>query len=419
MVFAPPRHGKSEIISVQFPAWLMGKNRDRQIILASYASELASYFGRQTRNLIASQDFKNAFCDVSLSEDSQSANRWNTNGRGAYIASGVGGGITGHGADILLIDDPLRNRQDADSETVRKAQWDWYRSTARTRLMPNGAIVIILTRWHDDDLAGKILKNDPKGWEILNLPAIAEEDEKDRKKGQALWPKRYPLEELEKIRKDIGTYEFSALYQGKPIDEANQEFKLSWVKSIEQVDVDKMETMRYMSVDTAISKGANSDSTGIVINYVNRENKWHLKSYRMKINASELINMLFSLHESHNFDKIGVEKTIYLEAIKPFLDQEQRRRNRFLPIFELQHNQQHKETRIRGLIPRYQSGSVYHIKQNNMSLCSELEEEMVRFPKGVHDDVIDAAAYLTQMVEDMPLGGSETLDTNYDKYDLF
>lgn len=248
------------------------------------------------------------------------------------------------------------------------------------------------------------------------------------------WPQKHVLSDLEaketgkisieEIKRrmwtpEVGSADFDREMMGDPVSEKYQEFKMSWVKSIEQADLDKMETVKYMSIDTAISATAKSDFTGIAICYVSGENKWHLKSYRLKINASELINTIFTLHESHNFDKIGVEKTVYLDAIKPFLDQEQRRRNRFLPITELKHNSVQKEARIRGLIPRYESGSVFHVKQNGVSLCKELEEEMVRFPRGTHDDVLDATAYLTQLVEDLPIAAKEPRDTNYDKYDLF
>lgn len=395
MVFMPPRHGKSELCSIQFPAWAMGRNKDRNIIQASYSADLAHDFGRQTRNLVDSQEFKRVFPKVSLSEDSQSKGKWNTNGRGAYNAVGVGGAITGKGADIMIIDDPIKNRQDADSSVYREMVWGWYRSTARTRLSPDGAIIVIMTRWHEDDLAGRLLQQDPEGWEVINLPAISVSDEPNRQIGEALWDGHYGLDKLEAIKRDVGSYEWSALYQQRPIDDESREFKKDWIREIDEESLYAMETARYMSVDTAISATEGADNTGIVINFVNNANKWHLISHRLKINATELISLLFTFYQKYHLDGIGIEKTIYLQAIKPFLDEEQRRRNIFLPIMELEHKGVNKNVRIRMLIPRYETGSVYHVKGQ----CAELEDEMLSFPKGIHDDVIDACAYLTQMSE--------------------
>jgi len=395
MVFMPPRHGKSELCSIQLPSWYVGRNKDKNIIQASYSADLAHDFGRQTRNLVASDSFKAVFPDVTLADDSQSKGKWNTNGRGAYNAVGVGGAVTGKGAECLIIDDPVKNRQDANSPIYRETVWDWYRSTARTRLSPDGAIIVVLTRWHEDDLAGRILKNDPEGWEILELPAIAIKDDEFRKVGEPLWPGHYSLEILEGIKRDIGSFEWSSLYQQRPIDEESQEFRKDWFLEADPVQVAMQETTRYMTVDTAISERDSSDNTGIVINCVSRENKWHFKSYKLKVNAMELINLLFKFQADERLDKIGIEETVYSQAIRPFLEDEQRRRNVFLPIVPLKHNQIQKEIRIRGLIPRYQSKSIFHLPNQ----CRDLEDELLHFPKGVHDDVADAAAYQLQIAQ--------------------
>lgn len=392
MFFLPPRHSKSEIGSIQFPAWLMGRNKNRNIIEASYSGDLATDFGRQTRNLIKSKRYQNVFKGVSLAEDSEAKGKWNTNGRGAYNAVGVGGATTGKGADFLIIDDPVKNRQDAESDVVRESTWNWYRSTARTRLSPQGAIILIMTRWHDDDLAGRILQKN-NNWEIVKFPAIAEEDEEYRKKGEALWPNFFTKEILEDTKDDIGSYEWSALYQQNPIDSESQEFHKHWFKEREQEEVARLNTRKFLTVDTAISEKASADFTGLCDNAVDPDNFWNLKAWKMKINPKDLIDLLFKLHEARDYEAIGIEKTIYLQTIKPFLDDEQVKRNKFLPIVELYHNQTSKELRIRGLIPRYQAGGVFHIKGE----CKDLESEALRFPKGVHDDVLDAVAYQQQI----------------------
>jgi len=188
MIMMPPRHGKSELASRRFPAYFTGRNAGKQIIAASYNSDLANDFGREVRNIVNSPEFRVLY-NTTLSQDSQAANRWHTDKGGMYVAAGVGTAITGRGADILLIDDPFKDREEADSEIRRQRVWDWYTSTAYTRLMPGGAIVLINTRWHDDDLSGRLLSEQESGgdqWEVLSLPALSPDNE-------ALWPDCYPM----------------------------------------------------------------------------------------------------------------------------------------------------------------------------------------------------------------------------------
>lgn len=392
----PPRHGKSEESTINFPAWYLGRNPEKEVITSSYSAELAQDFGYKTRNLVNSPEYQEVF-DTRLRDDSQSKAKWLTEEGGAYTAVGVGGAITGRGANVLIIDDPIKNREEAESKVIRDKHWSWFTSTAYTRLEPNGVVILILTRWHTDDLAGRILANQDLAavTKVVKFPAIAIKDEQYRKKGEPLWPEKYDLDALENIRKTIGPYDWSALYQQEPIASEFQEFKSEWFQEREWEEVRRVNTRRFLTIDTAISKQASSDFTGICENYVDSENFWNLKAYRMKISPTELIDMLFMLHEREKFEKIGIEKTVYYDALKPFLDIEMRKRNRFLPIVELQHNQAAKETRIRGLIPRYESRSVFHIKGE----CRDLEEELVTFPRATHDDVSDAVAYQSQIAQ--------------------
>jgi hypothetical protein len=194
MIFSPPRHGKSELVSRRFPAWYLGRNPDRQVISASYGADLAADFGRDVRNIVASPEFTVLFGGVGLAEDSGAKHRWHTNRGGSYVAAGVGTAITGRGADILNIDDPTKDREAAESVLVREATWGWYTSTAYTRLMPGGAVILTMTRWHQDDLAGRLLAEQESGgdrWEILSLPALDDD-------GSALWPERYDVDALQR-----------------------------------------------------------------------------------------------------------------------------------------------------------------------------------------------------------------------------
>jgi hypothetical protein len=401
LVFVPPRHGKSELCSIGFPAWFLGRNPDKEIITISYSAELAQDFGGKTRAIVDSPAYQFIF-NIKLKEDEQAKAKWRTDKGGSYTSVGVGGAITGRGANILLFDDPIKNREEAESDVYRDKVWQFFTSTAFTRLEPKGVVVVILTRWHTDDLAGRILANPQLAGrcKIIHFPAIANKKEVRRDIGEALWPERFAVDQLTEIKNTIGPYDWNALYQGSPIRTEHQEFKTEWWRKITETEVDMMQCQRYLTVDTAISKRSSADYTGFVDNRVNRENFWHLKAWRMRLGPEELTDALFTLYLKNKYDKIGIERTVYLDGLKPYLDSEQRRRGVFLPIMELQHEQTKKEIRIRGLIPRYASRSIFHIEGE----CTALEEEMLSFPQGLHDDVLDSLAYQLQITEEETVG---------------
>lgn len=397
MLFVPPRYGKSELGSINFPAWYLGKHPEKEIIVSSYSAELSQDFGYKTRNLVNTKEYQELF-NCRLRDDSQSKAKWLTQEGGGYTSVGVGGAITGRGADILLIDDPLKNREEAESQLIRDKIWNWYTSTAYTRLEKDARVILIMTRWHRDDLAGRLLEAQKDGgekWEVVEFSAIAEKDEQYRKLGEPLWPEKYSLEALIIAQKTIGIYDWSALYQQHPIATENQEFKPHFFRDRTQEEVNRLNTRRFLTIDTAISKQASADYTGFCDNSVDTANFWNLKAWRLRVDPLELIDLLFTLHNNRRYEKIGIEKTIYLQTLKPFLDEEQRKRNKFLPIVELYHKYQQKELRIRGLLPRYESGSIYHIKGE----CRDLESELLNFPQAVNDDVSDATAYQLQIAK--------------------
>ena len=414
----PPRHGKTTQCSIDFPAWYLGRNPDKEIITASYSAELAQEFGGKTREKVGSQIFKTVFPDVRLREDERARGRWRTGQGGGYTSVGIGGPITGRGANVLLLDDPIKNREEAESEVYRNKIWEWFTSTAFTRLEPKGVVIIIMTRWHLDDLVGRILANKDFAarTRVIRFPAISEFKDEFRSEHEALWPQRYPLKELTNIKLSIGPYDWSALYQGNPILTERQEFRPEWTRRISEQMVSMMNCRRFLTVDTAMSKRTTADYTGFCDNRVNSQNFWHLIAWRARLGPEELIDMLFTLHETRRYEKIGIEKTAYLEGLKPFLDAEQRKRNKFLPIIELEHKQSAKEIRIRGLIPRYASGSVFHVE----SECEALEEEQRSFPLGVHDDILDATAYQDQLVANIvPMHEDKKQKERFDPYGLF
>lgn len=412
IVSVPPRHGKSQQCSIDFPAWFIGRNPNKEVITASYSFELAQDFGGRTRAKVDSPQFKFIFPNVKLKEDEKARGRWKTAEGGGYLSTGVGGPLTGHGAHVLTIDDPTKNREEAESEVMREKVWDWFTSTAFTRLEPGGVAVIIMTRWHMADLAGRILEHPElsKRTKLICFPAMSEKDEHPyRTVHQPLWPNRFSHDVLREIKSTVGPYDWAALYQGNPILTENQEFKPAWFRKITEQEVSMMNCRRFLTVDTAMSKKAQADFTGFCDNRVNRENFWHLRAWKAKIGPEELVDSLFALHTSNKYESIGIERTAYLDGLKPYLDEEQRKRGIFLPIVELDHKQTSKEIRVRGLIPRYASGSVFHIEH----LCKDLEEQMAHFPVGVHDDVIDATAYQLQMADNTKSGGVQVQYTEY------
>lgn len=419
---APPRHSKSLHVSQLFPAWAVGRDKDADIIVSSYSGDLATTHGRETRNLMGTKKYQNVF-KTRLATDSTAKGKWNTDGKGAYNAVGVGGSTTGKGAKFFIIDDSIKDRKEAESEVIREGIWDWFRSVARTRLTPDGAMIVMQTRWHTDDLIGRLQEEDEwvdyfdylknglgtAKWVRLRLPAVADRDEPYRKQDEALWATRYNLTELADIKRSLGPYEWTALYQQNPISSENQEFKRVWFKYITHTDLQEKQRFqkhRLLTVDTAVSEKNTADFTGFVDNIIDDNNDWYFRAWKKRLAPHILIEELFQLHMLNKYTRIGVEETIYLMVLKPFLDQEMQKREIYLPIVPLKHRSTQKEVRIRSLVPRYAGGGITHVEGE----CDELEFELLSFPNGKHDDVADAAAYQTQMLEDLPKDTQEIAD---------
>lgn len=412
LIDEPPRHGKSQQISIDFPAWYLGRNPSKEVITSSYSFELAQDFGGKAREKVASEAYGLIFPGTILKEDEKAKGKWRTQEGGSYVAAGVGGSITGRGANVAIVDDPIKNREEANSEVYRKKTWEWFTSTLFTRLEPKGVVIVMHTRWHMLDLMGMILANPElqKLCKVLHFPALAEMNELPyRKENEPLWKDRFNLAALLDIKNTIGPYDWQSLYQGRPIATEIQEFKPQWFREADEMQVSMMNCRRFLTIDTALSKRAQADYTGFCDNSVNRENFWHLRAWRNKLSPEELVDAIFTLHRSNEYEAIGIEKTTYTDGLKPYLDAEQRKRKIFLPLVELKHNQTSKEIRIRGLIPRYASKSVFHVK----GTCDALIEEMQQFPVGIHDDVLDAVAYQLQLADNpdlSPGGGKLTVD---------
>jgi len=244
MLFMPPRHGKSTMVSHYFPAWYLGRFPDRRVLLTTYAADFALSWGRKARDVM--MEYGDLF-GVRLRADSAAAHAWDLLGReGGMTTAGVGGPITGKGADILIIDDPVKNEEEANSPIYREKVWEWYRSTAYTRLEPGGSLILVMTRWHEDDLSGRILDQEAPLWDVVMLPAVAETsiiagqpvpDQLGRPDGQALWPERYDEAALSEIELSIRAYWWAALYQQRPRHREGGMFQRQWFTISDEIPI--------------------------------------------------------------------------------------------------------------------------------------------------------------------------------------
>lgn len=380
MIAMPPRHGKSELASRRFPAFAMGTLPQTQIIAASYNSDLSNDFGREVRNIVNSPEFGNLF-KVTLAQDSKAANRWHTSEGGMYVAAGVGTAITGRGANILLIDDPFKDRQEADSELQRQRVWDWYTSTAYTRLMPGGAIVVINTRWHDDDLSGRLLREQENGgdkWEVLSLPAIDGQ-------GGALWPAWYPIERLEQIKAVLPARDWNSLYQQNPIPDDGDYFKKDWFGEYEdERDLPKLN--KYGASDYAVTDDGGDYTEHGVAGVDQNGNIYILDWWFGQTDAAKWIDSKCDLIIKHKPDCWFGESGVIRRSVEPFMIKRMEERNAYCRI-EWLASIADKAARARGIQARASMGKIYLPKR--APWLGHVLGQLLRFPAGTHDDVVD------------------------------
>ena len=391
MLFMPPRHGKSTLASIAYPAWHLGRNPKHEFISCSYSGSLAMSFSRKVRHLLREPLYKNVFTDAKLDPSSQSVEAWLTTKGGGYVAAGVGGGITGKGA----------HREDAESDYNRDNVWDWYTSTAYTRLAPGGGILVILTRWHDDDLAGRLLRGAADGgdeWEVVKYPAIAEADEEYRKMGDALHEDRYNLESLEKIQRAVGPRDWSALYQQNPVSDEGDYFTRDMIRYYDPADIDFSRMKFYCAWDLAIGQRDRNDySVGLVVGVDEYDNLYVVDCVRGKFDGFEIVERILDLYEQWRPSIIGIEKGHIEMALGPFLEKRVRERKLYEAYFkDLKPGRRDKEARARAIQGRMQQGMVRIPKDEVWT--GPLVAELLRFPNGVHDDQVDALAWVGLMM---------------------
>ena len=405
-----PRHSKSEMSSYMLPSWLLGLKPDLKIIQATHTGELAVRFGRKIRDLVDTQDYKKVFPDVSLRADSKAAGRWETAKGGEYFAAGVGGAITGRGADVLIIDDP-HSEQDAMSETAMESAYEWYTSGPRQRLQPGGTIILVMTRWSKKDLTGQLIKAqalDPKAdqWEIIEFPAIMPS-------GNPCWPEFWKIEELEGVRASLPHAKWAAQWMQQPTGGEGAIIKREWIRTWEQKEPPMPEYI-IQSYDTAFSKNEKADFSAITTWGVFKNDEDHgnyhiilLDSVKDRLDFPELKKVAYESYIHWEPDSVIIEA----KASGMPLTHELRAMG--IPVQNYTPTRGNdKIARTNAVAPIFESGLVW-IPETRFG--EELIEELCEFPNGENDDLVDST---TQALLRFRQGGFIRQPSDYEEDEL-
>lgn len=405
----PPRHTKSEFASYLLPSWFLGKYPDKKIIQTSHTAELAVGFGRKVRNLVDSDRYKDVFPQVALQADSKAAGRWATNYAGEYFAIGVGGAVTGKGADLLIIDDPHSEQEATLAETnseVYDKTYEWYTSGPRQRLQPGGAIVIVMTRWSKKDLTGQVLKaaaqRSGEEWEVIEFPAILPS-------GNALWPEFWRIEELEALRQELPNGKWMAQYQQEPTSDVSAIIKRDWWRVWEK-DNPPFCSYTIQSWDTAFLKSERADYSACTTWGVfehpddtgkDQSNIILLNAFKKRMEFPELKEAAMEEYKYWNPDSIIIEAKA---AGSPLIFE---LRAMGIPVQEFTPSKGNdKIARLNAVADMFASGRVW---VPNTHWAEELVEEVASFPSGEHDDLVDS---MTQALLRYRRGGFLRLATD-------
>jgi predicted phage terminase large subunit-like protein len=377
----PPGHAKSTVGSKSLPAFYLGRYPNRSVISVSHTAELSTDFGRAVLGLVGNELHRAVFPECRLSEDSAASTRFATTRGGAYFAVGLGGAITGRRAHLIVIDDPFKDRADALSPAIRKAVREAYSSVIYPRLMPGGAIVLIQTRWHEDDLLGWLLREHlADGWQLISMPAIAETDEGWRKTGEALWPEAFPVETLERTRKAIGEVAWVSLYQQRPASAEGAIFRRDWWRFY--VDIPQSFDRIVMSADTAFKAGTESDYSVVTVWGETKTGFYLLHVLRERLEFPELKRTLVALASEWRPNSILIED----RASGQSLIQELQRETSLaaLPISV----DRDKVTRAQAVTPLIEAGKVF--LPVAAPWIADYLDELSSFPAAPHDDLVDS-----------------------------
>ena len=415
IVNMPPRHTKSEFASYLLPAWFLGNFPDKKIIQTAHTAELSVGFGRKVRNLVDSDDFKKIFSQVSLRSDSKAAGRWSTNKGGEYFAIGVGGAVTGKGADLLIIDDPHSEQegQSADPSVFDKV-YEWYTSGPRQRLQPGGAIIVVMTRWHKRDLTGQIIKSSAQRtgsdeWEVIEFPALMPS-------GKPLWPEFWPQDELDALKNELPAPKWNAQYQQNPTSEEGALVKREWWREWEDDDPPYCEFI-IQSWDTAFLKTQRSDYSACTTwgvfympddNGMQQANLILMDSHKERLEFPELKKKAYEMWADWQPDAFVVEAKA---AGVPLIFE---LRQMGIPVAEYTPSRGNdKIARVNAVADLFASGMVWAPKRR---FAEEVIEEFAAFPAGEHDDLVDSS---TQALLRFRQGGFIKLNSDEEEEPFF
>jgi predicted phage terminase large subunit-like protein len=383
IVNMPPRHTKSEFASYLFPAWMVGKNPKLKVIQTTHTGELAVRFGRKMKNLVDTSEFAQVFEDCKIAADSKAAGRWETNKGGEYYAAGIGGAITGRGADLLIIDDP-HSEQDALSETAMDSAYEWYTSGPRQRLQPGGAIVIVMTRWSTKDLTGKLLnaQSEPKAdkWEVVEFPAIMPSN-------TPVWPNYWKLEELEAVKASLSEAKWQAQWQQNPTSEEGSIIKREWWKEWREKEIPDLIHI-IQSYDTAFSKKETADFSAITT--------WGVFYPPNKGPHLILLDVRKGRWDFPELKKIALEEykywepeTVIIEAKATGTPLTHELRQIGVPVVNFTPSKGNdKHVRVNSVAPLFEAGKIYYPADKRWA--EEVIEECAAFPYGEYDDLVDS-----------------------------
>lgn len=403
IISVPPRHGKSEITSKKGLAWAVANHPNKEVILTTYSQELSNDFSRIARNTL--NEHSDVF-NVSLAVDSKAVQKWGLEGyKGTVSAVGIGGAITGRGADVLIVDDFIKNSEEANSPATKEKMWEYYQTTLRTRLSPTGSIIIVATRWAEDDLIGRLLQAQSDGngedWEYINLSAEceSENDPLGRTLGEYLWLDRFNSDTYDSIKKSVGTMTWNALYQQNPGSKTGTIFKKEWFKYYKSLGnniyeiydgvtprkIDTTNYYRFATVDVAATTKTSSDYFVISSYILTPDSEIIIEDVvRTKIELPNQVKLIENVYNRLHHNEI------YLEVNGIGLALYQLLKRTSLPIKPIK-AESDKLTRSTTIQTKYENGLVFH--PYSASYLDDIEAELLAFPLGKHDDFVDTVSY--------------------------
>lgn len=393
MVCMPPGSAKSTYTSIEFPPWFMGRNPALNVIAGSHTGELAERFGRRVRNIVGSTEFRSVY-EFGLSADSTAAGRWDNERGGEYFAAGVGGSITGRRADLALIDDPVKSREDADSQRSRDKAWDWYVNDLLTRLKPGARQIIVMTRWHEDDLGGRILARERDQWTLLELPMEAKAgDPLGREPGELLWPDWFNAEMVETAKRDARSW--NALYQQNPVPDSGDYFKREWFQYYE---TPPQFLQIYGASDYAITAKGGDYTVHGVFGVDRNDDIYLLDLWRQQSTSDVWIDAFLDLVHKHKPIQWAEEQGQIIKSLDPFINKRCQERGIYVAREQFT-SLTDKASRAQAIRGRMAQGKVKFPRE--APWLAELERELLTFPVGVNDDQADVLSLFGRMLDQL------------------